>query len=72
MTAQEVYDKLINEEQILKLEGQIRFYLGNVNIIVKQRDVVGNIMQEWLQGWFDANNIEYAPSENTQMPPDFS
>jgi type II restriction enzyme len=71
MTAQQVYDKLINEEQILKLEGQIRFCLGNVSIIVKQRDVVGNIMQEWLQGWLDANNIEYAPSENTQMPPDF-
>ena len=28
-------------------------------------------MQEWLQGWMDARNIEYAPSENTQMPPDF-
>lgn len=71
LTAQQIYDKLINEDRITELEGQIRFYLGDVNIIVKQRDVVGNIMQEWLQGWLDANEIEYAPSENTQMPPDF-
>lgn len=71
LTAKEVYDKLVNEDKILTLKGQIKFFLGDVSIIVKQRDVVGNIMQEWLQGWLDANNIEYAPSENTQMPPDF-
>lgn len=63
--------RLINDDRILELEGQIKFYLGDVDIIVKQKDVVGNIMQEWLQGWFDARGIEYAPSENTQMPPDF-
>lgn len=71
LSAQEIYDKLLNDDHILELEGQIKFYLGDVNIIVKQKDVVGNIMQEWLQGWLDARGIEYAPSENTQMPPDF-
>lgn len=50
LTAQEMYNKLINEDKILTLKGQINFYLGDVNIIVKQKDVVGNIMQEWLQG----------------------
>lgn len=71
LTAQEVYDKLVNEDKILELAGQIKFYLGDVDIIVKQKDVVGNIIQEWLQGWFDKRSVEYAPSENTQMPPDF-
>jgi type II restriction enzyme len=71
LTAQEVYDKLINEDQILQLKGQIRFYLGDVDIIVKQRDVVGNIIQEWLQGWLDKRGIEYALNDNSQMPPDF-
>ncbi len=71
LTAQEIYDKLINDDHILEIEGQIKFYLGDVNIIVKQKDVIGNIMQEWLQGWLDVRGIEYAPSENTQMPPDF-
>lgn len=58
LTAQQVYDKLINEDAILTLEGQIKFFLGEVSIIVKQKDVVGNIMQEWLQGWMDHNGIE--------------
>ena len=71
LTAQQVYDKLINEDKILELKGQIKFFFGDVDIIVKQKDVVGNIIQEWLQGWFDKRGIEYAPSENTQMPPDF-
>lgn len=71
LTAQQVYDKLVNDDNILSLEGQIKFFLGDVNIIVKQRDVVGNIMQEWLQGWLDKRDIEYAPDTNSQMPPDF-
>ena len=71
LSAQEIYDRLLNVDHILELKGQIKFFLGDVNIIVRQKDVVGNIMQEWLQGWLDTNNIEYAPSENTQMPPDF-
>ncbi len=71
LTAQGVYDKLVNEDKILELQGQIKFFFGDVDIIVKQRDVVGNIIQEWLQGWLDKRGIEYAPSENTQMPPDF-
>lgn len=71
LTAQGVYDTLINEDRILELQGQIKFFFGDVDIIVKQKDVVGNIIQEWLQGWLDKRGIEYAPSENTQMPPDF-
>lgn len=71
LTSQQVFDKLIKEDRILELQGQIKFFLGDVDIIVHQKDVVGNIIQEWLQGWLDKRGIEYAPSENTQMPPDF-
>lgn len=71
LTAREIVDKLLNDDNILELVGEIKFYLGDVDIVVKQKDVVGNIMQEWLQGWLDKNGIEYASSENSQMPPDF-
>ena len=40
LTAQQVYDKLINDDKVLELEGQIKFYFGDVDIIVKQKDVV--------------------------------
>lgn len=71
LTSRGVYETLLNQDRILELQGQIRFYLGNVNIIVKQKDVIGNIIQEWMQGWFDERSIYYAVSDNTQMPPDF-
>ena len=70
LTAKEVYDKLINDDKVLTQQGRITFKFSNVDIIVKQRDVVGNIMQEWLEGWLRHNGIEYAPNDNTQMPPD--
>ena len=70
LTPQEVYEKLLNEDQILTLQGRIQFTLGDVNIIVKQKDVVGNIIQEWLEGWLTNRNIAFSRNENTQMPPD--
>lgn len=71
ITPEEVYDRLLNVDKITTLEGQIKFYLGDVDIIVKQKDVVGNIIQEWLEGWLKHNNIFFMPNDNTQMPPDF-
>lgn len=71
LTADSVYDRLLNDDQILTRKGRISFHLADIDIIVKQKDVVGNIMQEWLEGWLRHNSIEFALSENTQMPPDF-
>ena len=71
LKAEEVLDRLINIDKIQTVAGQITFNLGDINIVVKQKDVVGNIMQEWLEGWFKKNEVDYAVSSNTQMPPDF-
>lgn len=71
LNAKQIYDKLVNDDRILEIKGQIRFYLGDVDIIVRQKDVVGNIIQEWLEGWLVKNGVEYALNSNTQMPPDF-
>ena len=71
LNALKVFEELLDEDKLLEIEGQIKFFLGDVDIIVKQKDVVGNIIQEWLQGWMDKRGIEYALNDNTQMPPDF-
>ena len=71
LTAAEIYDLLVNKEGILTAKGQIRFHLLSVEIVVKHKDVVGNIIQEWLEGWLKEHEIEFLPNPNTQMPPDF-
>ena len=71
LTVEEVYDKLVNDDKILTKEGRITFTLGDIDIVIRQKDVVGNIMQEWVEGWLNKNNVEYALNDNTQMPPDF-
>ena len=70
LTPEQVYAKLVNEDRITEVKGQIRFTLGNVGMIVKRKDVVGNILQEWLEEWLTANSVSFAPNPNTQMPPD--
>lgn len=70
LSPQDVYNRLLNDDKILTQKGQIKFYLGNVNIIVKQKDVVGNIIQEWLEGWLKKNKIRFSSNPNSQMPPD--
>ena len=60
LTVEQVYNKLVNDDEILTKKGQITFTLGDIDIIVKQRDVVGNIMQEWIEGWLKKNNIDYS------------
>jgi type II restriction enzyme len=71
LTPQQVFDLLVHEDKILEINGQIKFFLGDVDIVIKQKDVVGNIMQEWVQGWLVKNGIEFSVNPNTQMPPDF-
>lgn len=71
ITVKGIYDTLLQEDKILTLEGRIQFHLGDVSIIVKQKDVVGNIIQEWLQGWLQKRGYIYRTNPNTQMPPDF-
>ena len=70
LTAQEIFDKLVNEDRILTVKGQIKFHLGDVSTIIKKKDVVGNILQEWLEAWLADRGIDFEPNPNTQMPPD--
>ncbi len=46
LTPQEIFDRLVKTDKILAHEGRIRFDFDEVNIIVRQRDVVGNTVQE--------------------------
>lgn len=69
-TSQEVFNLLLKDDKITTKTGQISFHLSNVGIVVKRRDVVGNILQEWFEGWLRSKGVDFDTNENTQMPPD--
>ncbi len=71
MTAEEIYDKLKNSHRIIGKKGVIKFELAGLTFSLKQRDVVGNVIQEWVKNWLETNGIEFSTNSNSQMPPDF-
>ena len=69
-TAEQVFDALKNEFSFINAKGSIRFNLNDFEIIVKQNSVVGNILEDWLADWLDAQGI--ANEHNLgQIAPDF-
>lgn len=70
ISVEELYDRL-EKSDVLQLKFQGIIKVGDIDVnIGKASDVVGNIMQEWLEGWLRHNNVEFASNPNTQMPPD--
>lgn len=70
VSAEDIYNALVNEYQIINAKGYIHFTLKDYDIIVKQNNVVGNIIEEWLANWFDSKN--FATVHNVgQDSPDF-
>ena len=51
-TAAEVYNKLLNDDKILTQQGRITFKFSDVDIIVKQRDVLVTLCRNGLKVGF--------------------
>ncbi len=69
--ATELYQKLINEYRIIGETGSIKFTVKDLSILVKTKDSVGNLLQEWLKAWFQENSIDFKKNTNSQTFPDF-
>lgn len=46
--AQEIYNKLVGDFGFENSIGKITFKLKDIAIVVNQNNVVGNILEEWL------------------------
>lgn len=71
LTAQELYDKLTGEYNIIGEKGDIKFTLKNLTITVHTKDSVGNLIQEWLKALLHEMDVDYTLKPNTQDFPDF-
>ena len=70
VTARDIYDALIYGYEIYKLSGVIKFQLGDVKVSVKRKDVIGGIIQEWLELWLAQLGVECLPNPQVNAPPD--
>lgn len=71
LSAIEIYKKLVKDEGILTMhENMPCFGFGDMKVTIKKNATIEAIFKEWLEGWLKQNGIEYAPNDNTQMPPD--
>jgi type II restriction enzyme len=71
LSAQELYNKLVNEYKVIGEHGVINFTLKDLTVSVETKDTIGNLLQEWLKAWFAKMNIDFEENENTQKFPDF-
>lgn len=68
--AEELYKKLMVDFGFKDSTGEITFTLKDIAIVVNQNNVVGNILEEWLDKWMTENKIPHKHNEG-QSSPDF-
>ncbi|GEQ87430.1 type II restriction endonuclease NlaIV [Patiriisocius marinistellae] len=71
ITAKELYKKLVDDYKIVGEIGSINFKIKDLSIVIKTKDSVGNLIQEWLKAWMNQNKIEFVENNNSQTFPDF-
>jgi type II restriction enzyme len=71
VTANEIYDLLVNEFKIKEQIGSVEIILGGISAKYEGKDAIGDLLQEWLGEWLKQNNIYYREPSNSQAFPDF-
>lgn len=71
LSAQQVYDKLVNEVKIIGQKAVINFRLAHLNLNVETKDTVGNLLQDWIKSWLIDAKVDLGPVPHSQDFPDF-
>lgn len=67
LTAQEIV-KLLQDENIYDAVGRITMNLNNTDVIIKQNDIIGNALQEWLGQFLRSRDIYFRPALGQTFP----
>jgi len=71
VTANEIYDLLLNEFKIKEQIGSVEIKLGGISAKYNGKDAIGDLLQEWLGEWMKQKNFYFRTRANTQEFPDF-
>lgn len=70
ISAKELYDEL-KRDYIESATGDIRFFLGNVGVVINATDIVGKSIESWLGEWMTIHDVYHDSPENSQSFPDY-
>lgn len=70
ITAQVLYENLKEYFDIHGSSGSISFKLADVTILYDKKDIIGNLIQEWLVAWIKHKSYYVVVNKNTQAFPD--
>lgn len=70
ISASQIYNILLSQN-ITQAQGNITFDFLDVETKINEKSAIGDLFQEWLSAWFQANKINYRTNFNTQEYPDF-
>lgn len=59
---------LLETNNIHGVTGNITMNLNNISVILKQNDIVGNTLQEWLGSFLSEHDIYFRPAEGQTFP----
>lgn len=68
--SEKLYKALVNDFGIEGAQGSVTFNLRDFGIKVEQNNIIGNILEEWLDKWMTSKNIVHIHNEK-QASPDF-
>lgn len=71
ITANEIYDLLVNEFKIKEKIGSVEITLGGISAKYNGKDAIGDLLQEWLGEWLKQKGFYFRQPANTQAFPDF-
>jgi type II restriction enzyme len=70
LNAQQLFNKLVNTDQLVGKQGTINFDLNNFSIKIESKDIIGNVIQDWLKAWLTNEGVHFVLNTNTQKFPD--
>ena len=66
--SERLYKALVEDFGIEGAQGMVKFQLRDFGITVNQNNIIGNILEEWLDKWMTSKGIVHVHNERQESP----
>jgi hypothetical protein len=70
LTSDELYMKLTVTDGLVGKTGEITFTFNNHPIKIESKDIIGNVIQDWIKDWMRSQGVSFIVNQNSQKFPD--